>query len=216
MVIRKIAGKYHCRCVQCGRPKKYSRQRNAQLAIARGNCKNCFKRNKAKEIEQKIGGGVVSRGAGWAVKCPSCNLPRFFKRLDHARGTFLSGRNCRKCTNWKFQSGRDLYVENIRIAIFNKFKRSAIDRGLSWQLDISHFISLWTSQGGRCALSGIKLKDEKMKETYSLDRIDSSAGYYPENVQFVHKTINMMKGSLKDGEFRSWCRKVAKCRTNSV
>ena len=45
--------------------------------------------------------------------------------------------------------------------------------------------------------------------TASLDRIDSSRGYVPENVQWVHKVINRMKGTLSDDEFKSWCRTVA-------
>jgi hypothetical protein len=44
--------------------------------------------------------------------------------------------------------------------------------------------------------------------TASLDRKDSSKGYTKDNVQWIHKTINFMKGQMSDQEFVSWCKLV--------
>jgi len=64
-----------------------------------------------------------------------------------------------------------------------------------------------------CALSGLDLtiiNSLKNKEQYmSLDRIDSTKGYIIGNVQWVHKDINMMKGSLTDEYFIKMCELVS-------
>lgn len=47
-------------------------------------------------------------------------------------------------------------------------------------------------------------------QTASLDRINSSIGYTIDNVQWVHKKINMMKMDLSQEEFINYCRLVVK------
>jgi len=44
--------------------------------------------------------------------------------------------------------------------------------------------------------------------TASLDRINSVRGYEPDNVQWVHKTVNFMKQALSDKELLEWCQKI--------
>lgn len=72
---------------------------------------------------------------------------------------------------------------------------------------------LFLKQGRKCALSGIELilpkKWDDNSYTASLDRIDSSEGYTKENVQWVHKDINMMKRTYSQQHFVSMCKKVA-------
>lgn len=45
--------------------------------------------------------------------------------------------------------------------------------------------------------------------TASLDRIDSSSGYGLENIQWLHKDINIMKNVHSQDYFLSLCKKVA-------
>ena len=70
------------------------------------------------------------------------------------------------------------------------------------------------AQRFRCSLSGLPIRlptDTYDKaSTASLDRIDSSKGYIPGNVQWVHKKINMMKNRLPDSEFIALCAAVVK------
>lgn len=64
-------------------------------------------------------------------------------------------------------------------------------------------------------MSGIPLHFTRLRTNYnryttaSLDRIDSARPYEPGNVQWVHKTINMMKQQFSQGVFIGWCHKVA-------
>ena len=46
--------------------------------------------------------------------------------------------------------------------------------------------------------------------TASLDRIDSLKGYTEDNVQWVHKHINFMKGSLSENKFIEYCKLIVK------
>jgi hypothetical protein len=42
----------------------------------------------------------------------------------------------------------------------------------------------------------------------SIDRIDSSGHYTPENVQIVMAAVNVMKGELSDAVFLELCRQI--------
>lgn len=79
--------------------------------------------------------------------------------------------------------------------------------------------NLFLSQNRKCALSGIVLsfpKHGKDKSyTISLDRIDSSKGYIPGNVQWVHKDINFMKNKYTQSYFISICRLIAETHSNN-
>lgn len=102
--------------------------------------------------------------------------------------------------------------EGVAISTFNRIKNSAKKRGLNFSITKSFIDKLFIKQEGKCALSGVNIVlPENFTElstgfgTASLDRIDSSKGYEKGNVQWVHKTINVMKQSLSDDELIEWC-----------
>lgn len=72
---------------------------------------------------------------------------------------------------------------------------------------------LFLKQNRKCSLSGIELyfpsKWKDKNYTASLDRIDSSKGYVENNVQWVHKDINMMKRIYNNEYFIKMCKMVA-------
>jgi hypothetical protein len=91
--------------------------------------------------------------------------------------------------------------------------RGAVKRGHEFKLDIEEAWGLFKKQNGKCALSGIDLKFcESIREvkgtTASLDRIDSNKGYSIDNVQWVHKTVNLMKQGLDMNEFKYWIKMI--------
>lgn len=69
---------------------------------------------------------------------------------------------------------------------------------------------VFLQQGKRCALTGMPLqfaaeRDRDNDTTASLDRIDSSRGYVHGNIQWVHKTVNIMKNALDESWFIQLC-----------
>jgi hypothetical protein len=77
--------------------------------------------------------------------------------------------------------------------------------------------SLYLKQNKKCALTGLSIAfaetnigHDKGESSASLDRIDSSMGYVQENVQWVHKDVNMMKQGFSEDYFKSICKAI--CR----
>ena len=78
---------------------------------------------------------------------------------------------------------------------------------------------MWVKQDKKCKLSGldINFKNINTKKTRhrfdlvctaSLDRIDSKKGYTLDNIQLVHKDINMMKKEYNQKYFIEMCKLV--------
>lgn len=103
---------------------------------------------------------------------------------------------------------------------WNHLKHHAAERNVECLITIEEAWELFVSQGGRCAISGLELQFGRFHPsrraerargawprlgTASLDRKNSAGGYVSGNVQWVHKTINRMKGSLSDFEFIRIC-----------
>ena len=92
----------------------------------------------------------------------------------------------------------------------------ARNRKLAYNLSGEYLWELFLKQDRKCALSGQELffpkawgVRSKTDITASLDRIDSTKGYIVGNVQWVHKTINVMKMDMSDSEFINICKMVA-------
>jgi hypothetical protein len=96
---------------------------------------------------------------------------------------------------------------SIPQTIYYNVLRNAERRGIPVQVSIEDLHNTFEQQDARCALTGVPLT---MGKTASLDRIRSDKPYTVTNIQWVHKTVNMMKASLKEGEFLEICHLVAR------
>lgn len=95
------------------------------------------------------------------------------------------------------------------------YKKSAKERGLSFNIDMEYAWNIFVKQGRKCALSGVTLtfptrQSKQSSATASLDRIDSSKGYIEGNVQWVHKDVNFMKRCISNEQFIEFCFNVVK------
>jgi hypothetical protein len=92
-------------------------------------------------------------------------------------------------------------------------------RELPVKISIKDAWELFLKQGRKCALTGEELHFNtswrSRDRTASLDRIDSNKGYIKENVQWVHKDVNMMKQHYSQERFIEVCKKVTLARLNS-
>ena len=92
-------------------------------------------------------------------------------------------------------------------------KLQAKKRRLRFAITIKAAWELFEKQNRCCALSGRSLVFRKGSRstdtTASLDRIDSSKGYVPGNLQWIHKRLQRMKSDFEPSEFIEWCRAIA-------
>ena len=109
-----------------------------------------------------------------------------------------------------------LYKE-IWSSLWSRIIWGAQDRKLEFTITIQEAWEHYEKQNRKCALSGLSIyfgdsftKDET---TASLDRIDSSKGYIPGNIQWVHKHINLMKSNYNQEYFIELCKAVAKAQS---
>lgn len=84
----------------------------------------------------------------------------------------------------------------------------------TFSITIEYAWELFLLQNRKCALTGQTLTFSKTNAdrsaTASLDRIDSSKGYEPGNVQWVHKDVNRMKNVFPQDYFIATCQLVAR------
>lgn len=98
---------------------------------------------------------------------------------------------------------------------WSRIKHQAKMRNLNVDITIKDAWELFEKQDRKCALSGLPIelksnyKGVESNNTASLDRIDNSNGYTIDNVQWVHKIINIMRNRLSVDEFIMYCRKVS-------
>lgn len=109
--------------------------------------------------------------------------------------------------------------EEIQGSYISGLKCRAKDRKIYWNITNKELWDKFIEQERKCAYTGIILTLAKNNEdhkkgnyTASIDRIDSSKGYEKDNVQWVHKRINIMKGNMSEEEFIEWCKLVSEDR----
>jgi hypothetical protein len=86
--------------------------------------------------------------------------------------------------------------------------KNAKARHLEITIDGDYAWELYKRQNGKCALTGVDIGFVGKTPTASLDRIDSKKGYVPGNLQWVHKVVNMMKGTLSVDELAEWSKLI--------
>jgi len=105
--------------------------------------------------------------------------------------------------------------QDIPGSLFHRMKDGARKRNHEFDITIEQMWELFLKQNKKCALSGrdidfgdFNIITQYRKTTASLDRIDSKKGYTIDNVQWVHRDINMMKHIYDQGYFISTCREI--------
>jgi len=109
---------------------------------------------------------------------------------------------CRRRLSWKG-------VGHLSGTVYCRIASSAKKRKIPFEISIEQLWGVLERQQFRCALSGLPIELDKdsdfLKTTASVDRIDSNKGYTVENVQWVHKDVNLMKNALPQGRFLDLC-----------
>jgi len=132
------------------------------------------------------------------------------------------------CTNTKGRF-KSKCIGDLSASYYISFKSSRIGKGIPFDENVTmEFLwELFIKQNKKCAISGIEILMNpewskqnkgyftKIIQTASLDRIDNDLGYTINNVQWVHKDINMMRGGLSIHDFIYVCNKVSEYQINT-
>jgi hypothetical protein len=101
------------------------------------------------------------------------------------------------------------------VAYWQSIKVRARDKELPLTVTWDWLLELLERQDFSCALTGLPIEIAVSRSghshggsTASLDRIDSSRGYEPDNFQWVHKDVNKIKWELSQERFIEICRLV--------
>jgi hypothetical protein len=166
---------------------------------------------------------VVSR-----FRCVSCRRSLYPGKFFHARNapeaatgkwvTALDAVCCECQANEQrslFSSHPD-YRPELDAFWHHKFKSlvsGAKKRRLEVFVTKDHLLGRYLRVGQRCEVTGVVLipsigKGDKNLLSPSVDRIDSSDHYAPDNIQIVATAINIMKNDLSQHGFVTWCKRV--------
>lgn len=141
----------------------------------------------------------------WIRCCPQCGTEVSHLRRAYCINAHNIKQPCKRCSNKN--NNPSGMCGSVRLAWYESFYKSALTRGYSWDLCPEYINDLYEEQDQVCALSGLSIGWSKVgwDHTASIDRIDNDIGYTIDNIQLVHKQINMMRGSLSIPEFIKLC-----------
>lgn len=95
-------------------------------------------------------------------------------------------------------------------------KQSAKQRNQSCNIDKQTVFALWDKQNGCCAYTGWPMDfTTKSPRLVSIERINNSIGYEPDNVLLVCWCVNRARGGMTQDEFFAMCKAIVMGRTDS-
>lgn len=114
-------------------------------------------------------------------------------------GCLRAGKNKRSYTGYEDISGGKWYA----------YVKGAEARKLTFNITKEQVWTLFEAQGRKCALTGREISFKgNLRISASIDRIDPKRGYEIDNIQLVHKHVNIMKNRFTDEEYIAACRSV--------
>jgi hypothetical protein len=100
--------------------------------------------------------------------------------------------------------------------IFKKAKQRSSKKKIDFLISLENLKDIWDKQNGKCPYTGwdmtlsSKTTDKSILTPFkaSVDRIDSSKGYIPGNIQFVSYMANIAKNNFHENELIDFCKAV--------
>lgn len=134
-------------------------------------------------------------------------------RKKHACKKSENDKKNRQCpTKGDYIRKRDKNYREATVRSFLSHKLSQLKKGKHHgklddkyknEINLEFLVSLWETQGGKCALTGKYMIHRKNSLfSCSIDRIDSSFGYVIGNVQLVCQAINFAKNKYSNDEMK--------------
>jgi len=118
-----------------------------------------------------------------------------------------------KLSQFPYRNGFENYKGLVPLWYCSRVKNGAKKRKIYFDITPSEMSDLFIRQNKRCVFTDLELKfgitsHDTEITTASLERIDSSLGYVKDNIQWVHKKVNWLKGTRTNIEVVDFCRKI--------
>lgn len=119
-------------------------------------------------------------------------------------------RTCYKCEHIIKVEYRSRHPEAYLGRLYNALKHIRKKQGkYAFEVTREYVLSLWETQQGRCAITGIELTHDSSDKTktdtnMSIDRIDPAVGYVEGNIQLAAWRVNNMKSTLTEEQLAWW------------
>jgi hypothetical protein len=137
-------------------------------------------------------------------------LELFFKHAQTSDGHHSWCKVCCREGNIRSRQKKNATIEGRAHIFLQNAKKNAAKRGNVFALAVSDIVDCWREQGAVCAYSGREMTLEAgMLNTVSIERIDSSVGYIPDNTILVCQAVNRMKSNFAFDDFYALCADVA-------
>lgn len=148
----------------------------------------------------------------WECKC-ACGKTTFLRCGKLARIKKTNGWcGCKKGNHDQNKNNNSSWsgYEDISGTFWGSISSGARTRNIPFNINIKQAWDLFISQNKKCAISGQDLCMYPVKnKTASLDRINSNDSYNINNIQWIHKHINIMKYNFTEKYFFSLCSLIA-------
>lgn len=157
------------------------------------------------------------------LECFSCHrmLPEAqFSIIDGSYNQCISylivSGYCRRCQK-QIRNGADLSEMPPKLVtwldkLYSAARSSRRGRGIFCGISKEDVYNLWIKQKGKCALTDVEMQYSGIGKNplgASLDRIDSSLNYTPNNIQLVCWVVNQMKNNMTMEQFMLWVHRLA-------
>lgn len=157
--------------------------------------------------------------------CPNCNKEIIYNYYKSYHGALTRNSICRSCrtTIANKSPNRKCKKEDnpcwkgykdIPGAFLKGYRRSAkLSDKKVIEFTLEDIYNIWIKQDKKCALTKIIIgwgDENNNKNSASIDRINSNLGYTLDNIQLVHKDVNLMKNKFDQDYFINICKLIVK------
>jgi len=144
-------------------------------------------------------------------KCSNCGKTEHWVFPYHLKKLGVISCGCLKGNRKKGEERHNYSgYKGITGSLWGKMRSSAFRRKLDFSITIEEGWDLFIKQDKKCALTELPIEIEQGRKmgTASLDRIDSSKGYLIDNIQWVHRNVNIIKHTCSQEYLITICRKI--------
>lgn len=145
------------------------------------------------------------------IECAQCHKKFYRSKVRKSTKNYFC---CQECRNQFQIEGKSDEFSPFRYFMHKIEQKSKKYNEIS-DIDLQFLKFLWRRQRGICHYSGLKMRLPKTcNETInspqraSLDRINSSRGYFQDNVEFVCQFVNLGKNTFSKKDIDSLFKKI--------